>query len=142
MHPSLKQALDIINSERNATEYTLAFNAVHDLVSVFGELDLANRLFAQIPRTVPEERVADLFNLLAWQTNDNGAAMTREVETWLREQHDPRKLRIAMSLEVYPFVDAQEMHQVLTTLAVAVPEVAAICQTLMASRRAGTQSQI
>lgn len=80
MHPSLKKALDIINIERNA-EYTQAFDAVHEVVSVFGELDLATRLFAKIPRTVPEELVAELFNLLAWQTNDNGAAMTREVET-------------------------------------------------------------
>lgn len=98
MHPSLKQALDIISIERHAAEYTQAFDAVNEVVSVFGELDLANRLFAEIPRTVPEELVVELFNLLAWQTNDNGAAMTREVETWLREQHDPRKLRIAMSL--------------------------------------------
>lgn len=141
MHPSLKQALDIINLERNAAEYTQAFDAVNHVVSVFGELDLANRLFAEIPRTVPEDLVVELFNLLAWQTNDNGAAMTREVETWLREQHDLRKLRIAMSLDVYPFPDAQEMYQVLSTLAAAIPEVAAMCQRLMTSRKASTHSQ-
>lgn len=136
MHPSLQQALDIITVERNAVEYTQAFAAAHDVVSVFGELDLANRLFAEIPRTVPEELVAELFNLLAWQTNDNGAAMAREVETWLREGQDVRKLTIAMGLHVYPFPDAQEMYQVLSKLAASTPEVAARCQILITSRKA------
>lgn len=135
MHPSLQQALDIIRIERNATTYTRAFAAVNDVVSVFGELDLANRLFAEIPRTVSEELVAELFNLLAWQTNDNGSAMTREVEAWLREGQDTRKITIALGLEVYPFPDAQEMYQVLSTLAAANPEVAARCQTLIMLRK-------
>ncbi len=136
MHPSLKHALNIISIERNATEYSQAFDAVLEVVNVFGEPDLANRLFVEIPRTVPETLVAELFNLLAWQTNDNGAAMTREVEAWLREGLDTRKLTIAMGLQVYPFPDAQEMYQVLTTLAEVVPEVAARCQGLIALRKA------
>ncbi|MDG9761035.1 hypothetical protein N7365_23415 [Pseudomonas sediminis] len=136
MHPSLQHALDIIAIERNAAEYTLAFDAAYDLVRVFGELDLANRLFAEIPRTVPEGLVADLFNLLVWQTNDNGSAMMREIETWLRDGQDIRKLTIAMSLDAYPFPDAQEMYQVLSTLAAATPEVAARCQTLITLRKA------
>ncbi|WP_422775926.1 hypothetical protein ACOXXE_16430 [Pseudomonas mediterranea] len=135
MHPSLQQALDIIAIERNAAEYTRAFAAVGDVVSVFGERDLANRLFAEIPRMVSEELVAELFNLLAWQTNDNGSAMTREVETWLREGQDTRKITIALGLEVYPFPDAQEMYQVLSTLAATNPEVAARCQTLITLRK-------
>lgn len=136
MHPSLQQALDIITVERNAVEYTQAFAAMHDVVSVFGEHDLANRPFAEIPRTVAEELVAELFNLLAWQTNDNGAAMAREVETWLREGQDVRKLTIAMGLDVSPFPDAQEMYQVLSMLASSTPEVAARCQILITSRKA------
>lgn len=136
MHPSLQHALDIISVERNAAQYNQAFDAVLAVVNVFGEPDLANRLFAEIPRTVPEELVAELFNLLAWQTNDNGAAMTREVEAWLREGQDIRKLTIAMGLQVYPFIDAQEMYQVLATLAANVPQVADRCQALISSRKA------
>lgn len=45
-----------------------------------------------------------------------------------------------MSLNVYPFPDAQEMYQVLSTLAAATPEVAAMCQMLMASRKTSTHS--
>lgn len=139
MHPSLKQALDIIAIERNAAEYDLAFDAVHDVVNVFGEIDLANRLFSEIPRTMHEELVADLFNLLAWQTDDNGSAMTREIETWLRESQDTRKITIALSLDVYPFSDAHEMYQVLSKIAGATPEFADRCQALITSRKASPQ---
>jgi len=141
MHPSLQQALDIITIERNAAGYTQAFAAVRDVISVFGERDLANRLFEETPRTVPEGLVAELFDLLAWQTNDNGTAMMREVEAWLREGQDTRKLIVAMALEVYPFPDAQEMYQVLTTLAEATPEVAARCQTLITLRKASARGE-
>lgn len=61
--------------------------------------------------------------------------MTREVEAWLREGQDTRKLVVAMALEVYPFPDAQEMYQVLTMLAEATPEVAEKCQTLITLRK-------
>lgn len=137
MHPSLQEALDIITIERNAAKYTDAFDAVREVVNVFGELNLANRLFAEIPEKVPAELIAALFDLLAWQTDDNGAAMTREVENWLREGQDTRKLVIALGLQVYPFPDAQEMYHVLSRLAVTIPEVAARCQQLIASRKMG-----
>jgi hypothetical protein len=136
MHPSLKQALDIIAIERNAAEYDLAFDSVREVVSVFGELNLANRLFEEIPQTVAEGLVADLFNLLAWQTNDNGSAITREVETWLREGQDARKITIALSLDVYPFPDAHQMYQVLSKIAAAIPELAERCQALITLRKA------
>ncbi|KAB0550533.1 hypothetical protein F7R01_04795 [Pseudomonas argentinensis] len=136
MHPSLKQALDIIAIERNAAEYDLAFDSVREVVSVFGELNLANRMFEEIPQTVAEGLVADLFNLLAWQTKDNGSAMTREVETWLREGQDARKITIALSLDVYPFINAHEMHQVLSKIAAATPELAEKCQALITLRKA------
>ncbi len=136
MHPSLKQALDIIAIERNAAEYDLAFDSVRKVVSVFGERNLANRLFEEIPQTVAEGLVAELFNLLAWQTSDNGSAMTREVETWLREGQDARKITIALSLDVYPFSNAHEMYQVLSKIAATAPELAERCQALIRLRKA------
>ncbi|OLU28200.1 hypothetical protein BVH03_12915 [Pseudomonas sp. PA15(2017)] len=136
MHPLLKQTLDIIAIERKAAEYDLAFDSVREVVSVFGELNLANRLFEEIPETVAAGLVGDLFNLLAWQTTDNGSAMTREVETWLREGQDARKITIALSLDVYPFIDAHEMYQVVSKIAAANPEIAERCQALITLRKA------
>ncbi len=136
MHPSLAKALAIIEIERAAAEYTDAFDAVREVVLAFGQLNLANRLFSEIPRTVPAERVAQLFDFLAWQTDDNGAAMMREIEHWLREGQDTRKLVIAMGLQVLPFPDAHEMYHVLSTLALTTPQVAQRCQELIALRKA------
>ncbi|MGC0096438.1 hypothetical protein, partial [Ralstonia pseudosolanacearum] len=135
MHPVISAALDAICLERDDKEYSVSFDAAAAVVRVFGERDLANVLFSEIPRTVPFELVAQLFDLLAWQTNDNGASVTRTIEAWLREGRDNRKLLIALHLEVYPFIDHREMERVLSHLAETNFRVAARCKELMRSRR-------
>ena len=77
MHPVISAALDAICLERDDQKYSASFDAVVAVVREFGERDLANVLFSEIPRTVPFELVAELFDLLAWQTNDNGASVSR-----------------------------------------------------------------
>lgn len=57
--------------------------------------------------------------------------MMWDIEAWLREGQHTRKLVVATALEVHPFPRAQEMYQVLTTLAEATPQVTARCQTLI-----------
>ena len=117
MSPVLSAALQTLCQERDSGEYSAAFEAVSALVNEYGECELANRLFEEIPGTVPFELVAELFNLLVWQTNDNGDAITQTAESWLCKGSDIRKLRIALNLDVYPFLDEVEMRQVLSALA-------------------------
>ncbi len=100
-----------------------------------GEQQLAERLFDQIPRTIPFELVAELFELLVWQTNDNGAAIHRAIEAWLRAGFDNRKLLIALHLGAYPFVNPDEMETVLSELAEKNTRVAQRCNELILSRR-------
>ena len=135
MHPVISAALDAICLERDDKEYSVSFDAAAAVVREFGERDLANVLFSEIPRTVPFELVAELFDLLAWQTNDNGSSVTRTIEAWLREGRDNRKLLIALHLAVYPFIDYREMERVLSHLAETNFRVAARCKELMRSRR-------
>lgn len=135
MHPVISAALDAICLERDDRCYSASFDAAAAVVSEFGEPDLANIIFSEIPRTVPFELVAELFDLLAWQTNDNGASVTRTIEAWLREGEDNRKLLIALHLDVYPFIDGDEMEQVLAHLAETNSRVSARCQELIQSRR-------
>lgn len=134
MHSTISAALDAICRERDDQSYTEAFDAVDVVVREIGELDLANILFGEIPRSVPFEVVADLFNILLWQTSDNGAAITRAIESWLSEGSDNRKLLIALNLDIYPFVDAKEMDAVLMRLAESNVRVAARCKELIRSR--------
>lgn len=136
MNPILDAALEAICRERGEGDSSDTFEAVEALHQAYGEEDLANRLFAEIPRTVPFEIVVELFDILAWETRDNGAAMTRTMEGWLREGKDNRKLLIALHLEVYPFIDAQEMYAVLSKLEkTAIPRVRERCGELIRLRR-------
>ncbi|NVZ50739.1 hypothetical protein HX792_10365 [Pseudomonas sp. B6002] len=135
MHQSVERALNVIAAESSEPEYTEAFSAAHAVVVEFGEENLADRLFADIPDTISFRQVARLFDFLAWQTEDNGSAMTRTVERWLVEGTSLRKIQIALNLEVYPFPDEHEMHRVLSAVAVSHPQVAGICQSLMSSQK-------
>ncbi|WP_211232104.1 hypothetical protein [Pseudoduganella violaceinigra] len=137
MHNAISAALDAICKERDDQSFSEAFDAVDVIVREMGERDLANILFTEIPRSVPFEVVADLFNILAWQTSDNGAAMTRAIESWLIEGSDNRKLLIALNLDVYPFINAKEMETVLMRLTESNVRVAARCKELIRSRQNG-----
>lgn len=113
MHPLVTQAVETISRSRDEGGWkSLNEDVLSALVLEFGEDDLANRLYREIPHTVPYEIVCDLFDLLAWRTNDNGASVTRSIEDWPREGQDDRKLRIALYLEVYPFIDMNQMEAV------------------------------
>lgn len=135
MHQTVERALNVIAGESSEPEYTEAFSAAHAVVVEFGEENLADRLFADIPDSISFRQVARLFDFLAWQTDDNGSAMTRTVERWLVEGTDLRKIQIALNLEVYPFADEREMYRVLSEVAVSHPPVASRCQLLISSRK-------
>nr|WP_312971559.1 hypothetical protein [Pseudomonas sp.] len=135
MHPLVAHAIDAICLSRDDGAWkTLDEEALSTLVEEFRDGGLADRLFSEIPRSVPYEVVCDLFDLLAWRTNDNGASITRVVEDWLREGKDNRKLRIALHLEVFPFVDEAEMREVLSRLANTNSELAYRCRELIKNR--------
>ncbi|RMQ86815.1 hypothetical protein ALP97_02386 [Pseudomonas salomonii] len=135
MHQVVERALNVIAAESSEPEYTEAFNAAHAVVVEFGEENLADRLLADIPDSISFRQVARLFDFLAWQTDDNGSAMTRIVERWLVEGTDLRKIQIALNLEVYPFADEHEMYRVLSDVAVSLPQVAGRCQLLISARK-------
>ncbi|UZE04470.1 hypothetical protein [Pseudomonas corrugata] len=135
MHQVIERALHVIAVESSGLKYTEAFSAVHAVVIEFGEQNLADRLFADIPDSISFMQVARLFDFLAWQTDDNGSAMTRTVERWLVEGTNLRKIQIALNLDVYPFLDDHEMYRVLSDVAISHPQVADNCQRLISSRQ-------
>jgi hypothetical protein len=130
----LKETLATIEAERG-TRFDRSFGWVDRLLAEFGEADLAERLYAVIPSECPWEVIADLFGILVWSTSDNGAALSRAAEGWLRAGEDLRRIRVALHLDSYPFLDRSEMEQVLKDVASKHPEVAARCDELIGSRR-------
>ncbi|MDR6957256.1 hypothetical protein J2W43_001232 [Pseudomonas brassicacearum] len=135
MHQVVERALNVIAAESSEPEYIEAFSAARAVVVEFGEQNLADRLFADIPDSISFMEVARLFDFLAWQTDDNGSAVTRTVERWLVEGTDLRKIKIAPNLDVYPFTDEQEMSRVLSNVEICHPQVADNCQRLISSRQ-------
>ena len=135
MHQVVERALNVIAAESSEPEYTEAFSAARAVVLEFGEENLADRLFADIPDSISFMQVARLFDFLAWQTEDNGSAMTRAIERWLVEGTNLRKVQIALNLDVYPFLDEREMDRVLSDVAVSLPEMADRCQRIISSRK-------
>lgn len=136
MHPLVAQAIDSICLSRDEGNWkSLDEDVLSNLIQEFGEDALSERLYREIPRSVPYEVVCDLFDLLAWRTNDNGASVTRAVEDWLIEGLDDRKLRIALHLGVYPFIDVHQMEDVLSRLAEKKPMLAHRCSELIKSRQ-------
>ncbi|HGM5549969.1 TPA: hypothetical protein ACKP2V_000195 [Pseudomonas putida] len=125
----------MIAAESSEPEYIEAFSASRAVVLEFGEENLADRLFADIPDSISFMQVARLFDFLAWQTEDNGSAMTRAIERWLVEGTNLRKVQIALNLDVYPFLDEREMDRVLSDVAVSLPEMADRCRQITSSRK-------
>ena len=135
MQQVVERALNVIAAESSEPEYTEAFSAARAVVLEFGEENLADRLFADIPDSISFMQVARLFDVLAWQTEDNGSAMTRAIERWLVEGTNLRKVQIALNLDVYPFPDEREMYRVLSDVAASLPEMADRCQQIISSRK-------
>jgi hypothetical protein len=125
--------LAAIATERGQ-RFDQSFKLVDQLLKAWGEPDLAERLYAATLEH-PWGGVADLFGILAWTTSDNGAAMMRTMERWLRENKAVRKLQIALYQDAYPFLKRDEMENVLQEAARRHPEVAERCSELIRSRR-------
>lgn len=134
MNPAISKVLDAIIRERDNQEYSATFVMARELIEAYGEEGLADRLFNEIPRTVPFEIVAELLDILCWQTNDNGAGIMRTLERWLLEGLNNRKLLIALHVQAYPFLDEDEMVRVLWDLAHKNPRVSARCELLIRAR--------
>lgn len=113
----------------------VSFSLVNELVEAYGESDLANRLYADIPEEVPWQVVARLFNGIIWSTTDNGAALCYAVEGWLATGDDLRKARIGLALEVFLYPDSGQMEEVLCRLARRFPEVKIECDCMIYWRR-------
>ena len=130
----LSETLRAIATKRTGGRFDRSFELADRLVRNFGQHDLAERLYAEISPDCPQEVVADLFGILSWCTSDNGAAIGRTVQRWLLAAEDLRKVRIALHLGVYPFLDHAEMVRVLERIATIHPEVSERCAELIAGR--------
>jgi hypothetical protein len=136
MNSNLKRAIESICLNRDSGTWdSLDEEALLGLIEEFGQDDLADKLYREIPKVIPFEVVCDLFNILAWRTDDNGSSVTRAIERWLRTSKDQRKLLISLHLEVYPFIDPIEMEKVLLILGTNNARISRRCAELISQRK-------
>lgn len=111
-------------------------SAVLQLLRVYGEGEhLVSSLWADLPNGCPREDVADLLALWSWRTNDNGAAITRTLEGWIRECSDELKVWVALHQDAFPFVAHADRISHLATVAQTFPSLAPRCEALIAQSR-------
>jgi hypothetical protein len=128
----ITQTLDTIAFERG--HFDRSFDLADAVIRKFHEPGLAERLYAAIPHERPWQDIADLFGILIWSTSDNGSSLMRTMEQWLHRADDLRRIRIALHLDTYPFIDRETMARVLGNVASRFPEVTDLCRELIESR--------
>ncbi|MGF1428649.1 hypothetical protein [Kitasatospora sp. LaBMicrA B282] len=114
------------------------FDAVEEMITANGSDDIAPIIAAAVAAgRIPPVRAADVLDIASWSGTDNGAAMQRTLDDWLRQADDPVRVYLALHTEVYPLPTAAEMRAVLTVVAARHPEYRAVCERMIASRRGG-----
>lgn len=135
VQPFLQQTLSMIEAERTGNFHE-SFRLVDELLKEYGEQDIAEHLYRDIPTDCSWEVVADLFGILIWSMSDAGAAALFDTTNqWLLEGDNLRKIRIALNKDLYPFRNSHQMRDVLFELANRYPEVAQQCHEFIASRK-------
>jgi hypothetical protein len=77
--------------------------------------------------------IVEVFDVVC--NDDMGChAITVTDEHWLLECDDERKVKIALSLDTYPFTDKEKMNAILDIVARKFPSTKARCAELIASR--------
>ena len=136
MNALLRRTIDVITVEHERGQgFDQSFTLVARVLEEFGGHDLANRLFDQLAEEVNWEIIAELFNILLWETEDNGRTLTETIELWLQEAQERGRVWIALNLEVYPFLKETDMQKVLATVATRMPDMAERCYELIESRK-------
>lgn len=121
--------------EKESGDFDRSFDLVDSLVLEYGETDLANQLYENIPSNVKWQVVADLFSILIWSTNDNGSEIMGTMEDWLLQANNERKARIAIYVEPYPFKEKLAMEKALLNVAKKFTNLKQRCSELIESRQ-------
>ncbi len=125
----------LLKIEEEADDFDESFRLVDDLLEEYGEENLASRLYSEIGESFNWEIVANLFAILIWSTSDNGHQLTKKTENWLVEGKEPRKIKIALNLDVYPFLESNTMEAALKAIALKHPSLKELCHKVIEQRK-------
>lgn len=133
MNPVLSQALDAILRERGS-RFIEAFGSAEQLLEAYGQEGIAERIADEAAPVASPLVVADLLSILFWTSGDNGASIRRVSEAWLEECVDEWRVKVALHLESYPFLEAGRMWAILEKVAARFPALRERCEELQMRR--------
>lgn len=130
----VSETLRIIAREREngfAECGPMAYQLMHDYRR---EGNPAELLWGDLPTHRVVEDVADLLGLWCWYGDDNGSSILRTAEEWITDCCDEERVAVALNLDAYPFLDAQEMQSKLGKVALNFPSLQEKCRQLIGER--------
>ncbi|THJ52140.1 hypothetical protein E9536_22165 [Burkholderia sp. LS-044] len=105
---------------------------LRQLLSIYGEnSDLAELLWADLPENYCLQDVADLLNLWAWRTNDNGQRIMCTLTRWVSECSDFGKVWVALHQDAYPFIERSSRIEHLRRVMRVFPSLRASCEVMI-----------
>lgn len=128
----LKSTLAKIAEEKG--DFDESFKLVDDLIIEYGENGLAQRLYDDIDENEEWQNIVDLYGILVRSTKDSGHQITQQLNKWLLENNNERKILIALNSETYPFSNRKKMEEELLKVASKFPNTAVRCYDLIKSR--------
>ncbi|RST13005.1 hypothetical protein E2C00_16705 [Streptomyces sp. WAC05374] len=116
------------------------FDAVDQLIAAYGADDIAE-IIAQAVRSgrITVRQATTCLGVAQWSGTDNGAALRRTLDDWVRRADDTARLHMALHQGMWLLPTATEMHAKLTEIAVRYPEHQAVCRYLISTRPAHAQ---
>jgi hypothetical protein len=111
-------------------EHDLRFEMVDELIRLFGESGLAEKLYEATPAHRPWRDLANVFGILIWSTSDNGHQLMHTMSRWLNDMSDERQVLIALEVG---FVDMEkeEMITLFGKIVDQYPSAAAPCRRIL-----------
>ncbi len=133
MQCDLSNIIEILEVENDKPKES--FKLIDHFIKIFGEHNLADRLYLKIPKSVSPKTISMLYSILIWSTSDNGSALTKTTENWLKKCSNERQMEIALGLEVFPFSTLNEMEQVFLKVIKKFPKLENKCNSLIIQRK-------
>lgn len=122
-------------SKLRASSFAGNDDTVLRLLNTYADADsVADRLWQDLPAHYCVEDVADLLSLWCWRTDDNGTLIARAVERWIVECADENKVKVALSLDAYPFIDPDVCIANLKKAGTTFPALHARCERIILDR--------
>ncbi|WGS53752.1 hypothetical protein LFL96_22160 [Paraburkholderia sp. D15] len=105
---------------------------VRHLLGAYGETsDLAELLWSDLPENYCLQDIADLLNLWAWRTNDNGKRIMCTLEKWVSDCSDLNKVWVALHQDACPFTEHSSRIEHLRRVMRVFPSLRVSCEAMI-----------